>query len=109
METTTAAKTKWQIDPAHSEITFKVKHLMISNVKGAFNEFSANIITTDDEFSNSAITARINAASRQNGLSYSRLMHGLKEADIELDRKILADLAVHDQGTFSQLVETAKG
>jgi len=52
--------------------------------------------------------ARINAASRLNGLSYSRLMHGLKEADIELDRKILADLAVYDQGTFSRLVETAK-
>src|SRR5512139_2308032 len=53
--------------------------------------------------------ARINAASRQNGLSYSRMMHGLKEADVELDRKILADLAVHDQDTFSRLAETAKG
>ena len=53
--------------------------------------------------------ARINAASRLNGLSYSRLIHGLKEANIELDRKILADLAVHDQATFAQIVETAKG
>jgi large subunit ribosomal protein L20 len=53
--------------------------------------------------------ARINAASRANGLSYSRLIHGLKEADIELDRKILADLAVHDQATFARLVDTAKG
>jgi large subunit ribosomal protein L20 len=53
--------------------------------------------------------ARINAASRLNGLSYSRLMHGLKEADVELDRKILADLAVHDADTFSRLAETAKG
>jgi large subunit ribosomal protein L20 len=52
--------------------------------------------------------ARINAASRQNGLSYSRLIHGLKEANIELDRKILADLAVHDQATFAQLVKVAK-
>ena len=40
--------------------------------------------------------ARINAASRMNGMSYSRLIHGLKEANIELDRKILADLAVHE-------------
>jgi large subunit ribosomal protein L20 len=53
--------------------------------------------------------ARINAASRQNGLSYSRLVHGLKQADVELDRKILADLAVYDPGTFSQVAETAKG
>jgi large subunit ribosomal protein L20 len=52
--------------------------------------------------------ARINAASRQNGLSYSRFIYGLKQADIELDRKILADLAVHDQATFSQIVEVAK-
>ena len=53
--------------------------------------------------------ARINAASRQNGLSYSRFIHGLKQASIELDRKILADVAVHDESTFAQLVEVAKG
>ena len=53
--------------------------------------------------------ARINAASRLNGLPYSRLIHGLKEAGIELDRKILADLAVHDEATFGRIVEAAKG
>jgi large subunit ribosomal protein L20 len=53
--------------------------------------------------------ARINAASRLNGLPYSRLIYGLKEANVELDRKILADLAVHDQATFAQIVEVAKG
>jgi large subunit ribosomal protein L20 len=53
--------------------------------------------------------ARINAASRQNGLPYSRLVHGLRQAEIELDRKILADLAVHDEGTFARIVEVAKG
>ena len=53
-------------------------------------------------------TARINAASRLNGMSYSRFMHGLKEADIELDRKILADLAVNDQATFTQIVKAVK-
>lgn len=52
--------------------------------------------------------ARINAASRQYGLSYSRLMYGLKEAGIELDRKLLADLAVTDDAAFAQLVDTAK-
>ena len=52
--------------------------------------------------------ARINAASRQNGLSYSRFMHGLKQAGIELDRKSLAEMAVMDDGAFAQLVELAK-
>ncbi|MBP8220221.1 MAG: 50S ribosomal protein L20 [Aeromonadaceae bacterium] len=52
--------------------------------------------------------ARINAASRQNGLSYSRFINGLKKASIEIDRKILADIAVHDKVTFTALVEKAK-
>ncbi|MEX2504461.1 MAG: 50S ribosomal protein L20 [Egicoccus sp.] len=52
--------------------------------------------------------ARINAAARQEGLSYSRLMHGLKLAGIELDRKNLADLAVHDQAAFAAIVTSAK-
>jgi large subunit ribosomal protein L20 len=52
--------------------------------------------------------ARINAASRQNGLPYSRFMHGLTKAGVELDRKILADIAVHDQAAFTQLVDVAK-
>ncbi len=51
---------------------------------------------------------RINAAARLNGLSYSRFIHGLKQAEVELDRKILADLAVRDADTFAQLVELAK-
>ncbi|WP_409420072.1 50S ribosomal protein L20 [Pseudaeromonas sp. ZJS20] len=52
--------------------------------------------------------ARINAASRQNGLSYSRFINGLKKASIEIDRKILSDIAVHDKATFTALVEKAK-
>ena len=52
--------------------------------------------------------ARINAASRQNGLSYSRFINGLKKASIEIDRKILSDIAVHDKATFTALVERAK-
>lgn len=51
---------------------------------------------------------RINAAARQNGLSYSRFIHGLKQAGVELDRKVLADIAVRDVNTFAQLVEVAK-
>jgi len=52
---------------------------------------------------------RINAAARQNGLSYSRFIHGLKVAGVELNRKVLADIAVRDAETFSRLVEVAKG
>ncbi|MDH4042074.1 MAG: 50S ribosomal protein L20 [Gammaproteobacteria bacterium] len=51
---------------------------------------------------------RINAQSRANGLSYSRLINGLKKADITLDRRVLADLAVHDKPAFSAVVEQAK-
>ena len=50
---------------------------------------------------------RINAAARLNGLSYSRLINGLKCADIEVDRKILADIAVHDQEAFSAIADAA--
>ena len=52
--------------------------------------------------------ARINAGARQNGLSYSKFMNGLKRAAIEIDRKVLADLAVFDKAAFAQLVEKAK-
>jgi large subunit ribosomal protein L20 len=53
--------------------------------------------------------ARINAAARQNGLSYSRFMSGLKQAGVDLNRKVLADMAVHDAQAFVHLVEVAKG
>ena len=52
--------------------------------------------------------ARINAAARLNGLSYSKLMFGLKKANIDLNRKVLADIAVNDAAGFAKLVETAK-
>jgi large subunit ribosomal protein L20 len=52
---------------------------------------------------------RINAAARRNGLSYNRFIHGLKQAGVELDRKILADIAVRDAHAFAQLAEVAKG
>jgi large subunit ribosomal protein L20 len=52
--------------------------------------------------------ARINAAARLNGMSYSRLIDGLKKSDIEINRKILADLAVNDPAAFAKLVEKAK-
>ena len=53
--------------------------------------------------------ARINAAARANGISYSRFMNGLLKAGITLDRKVLADIAVHDAAGFTALTEKAKG
>ena len=50
---------------------------------------------------------RINAAAREQGMTYGRLMHGLKVAGIELDRKVLADIAVHDAAAFAGFVEQA--
>ena len=52
--------------------------------------------------------ARINAACRLNGMSYSTFMHGLKLADVNLNRKVLADIAVNDAAAFTALTETAK-
>lgn len=52
--------------------------------------------------------ARINAAARMNGLSYSKLMHGLKLAEIDINRKMLADLAVNDATAFTALADQAK-
>ncbi len=51
---------------------------------------------------------RINAAAREHGLSYSRFINGLKRAEIDIDRKVLADLAVHDKAAFKALAEKAQ-
>ncbi len=52
--------------------------------------------------------ARINAASRRYGLSYSKFIHGLKQSGVEINRKMLADMAVNDEGAFRSLVEQAQ-
>ncbi len=52
--------------------------------------------------------ARINAAVRAEGLTYSKFMHGLKLANIELDRKVLSDLAIHNEASFKSLTQTAR-
>lgn len=51
---------------------------------------------------------RVNAAARSHGMSYSTFMNGLKKASVEIDRKVLADIAVHDKAAFAVLVEQAK-
>ena len=60
-------KTKWGIDPAHSEIAFKVKHLMITNIKGVFKEYDASIYTTEEDFMTSEIDFWMNPASIDTG------------------------------------------
>lgn len=72
-------KQKWVIDPTHSEIEFKVKHLMVTNVKGSFKEFEASIYTTDDNFMSAEIDCWINPASVDTG-NADRDTH-LKSAD----------------------------
>jgi polyisoprenoid-binding protein YceI len=58
-----ATKTKWTLDPTHSELLFKVKHLMISNVKGEFRKFSAEIFANENDFTKSSIDVKIDSAS----------------------------------------------
>jgi len=60
-------KTKWAIDPAHSEIAFRVKYLMITNIKGVFRDFSARVFTTGDNFTTSEIEFTLNTASVDTG------------------------------------------
>ena len=61
--TTSATTTKWALDPAHSELVFKVKHLMISNVKGQFTKLNAQITSLGTDFANATVTVTIEAAS----------------------------------------------
>lgn len=60
-------KEKWVIDPVHSSIDFRVRHLMITNVKGTFKEFEASIYTTGDDFMTAEVDCTINAASVDTG------------------------------------------
>jgi len=73
------SKTKWSIDPAHSEISFKVKHLMITNVKGVFNEFEGAVYTSEDNFLTSDVEFTMNPGSVDTGAA-DRDAH-LKSAD----------------------------
>jgi len=80
METTDViTKTKWGIDPVHSEIGFKVKHLMVANIRGSFKEFGASIYTTEENFRSAEIDFWIDPASINTG-DEKRDAH-LKSAD----------------------------
>jgi polyisoprenoid-binding protein YceI len=63
MKTETLTKTKWTVDPAHSEFGFKVKHLMITNVKGVFRDVNVHVFTEGNDFLTAEVEVRIEAAS----------------------------------------------
>jgi large subunit ribosomal protein L20 len=86
-----------------SRLYRKAKEQMLHSLNYAYRDRRAR----KGDFRQLWIT-RINAAARQNGLTYNRFIQGLKNAGIEVDRKILAELAVHDAGAFAALVEIAR-
>ncbi len=92
MEQTTTTKTKWVIDPSHSEVGFKIKHLMITNVSGSFDEFGASIYTTGEDFMTAEVDFWMNPATINTG-DEKRDGH-LKSADF-------FDVENHKQITFT--------
>ena len=80
---------------------------MLLSVFSYFNKFSECCCIVNCQVSQH-FTVHFNAAARMNGLSYSQLMHGLKLAEIEVNRKMLADLAVNDAAAFTALADAAK-
>jgi polyisoprenoid-binding protein YceI len=87
-------KTKWSIDLAHSEIEFKIRHLMISNVKGSFKIFDANIYTTSKDFSTAEIDLWIDASS---------IVTGDAKRDEHLKSSDFFDVQKHKQISFTSL------
>ncbi|WP_370898959.1 YceI family protein [Chryseobacterium gossypii] len=90
--------TKWNLDPTHSEITFKVKHMMISNVKGSFRNFTAEIEADDDTFKNAKTTATIhtdsvftNNADRDNHLKSPEFFNAEEHPTITFESQALND------------------
>ena len=90
--------TKWNLDTAHSEITFKVRHMMISNVKGAFNTFTAEVEAEDDTFKNAKVSATIqtdsidtNNADRDTHLKSADFFNAEQNPTITFESTALAD------------------
>jgi large subunit ribosomal protein L20 len=86
-------KSRWRMVKQHLAKSMKAMYRGRKDKKGDFR---------------SIWIQRINAAARQDGLSYSRFMHGLKKAGVALDRKVLADMAMTDPGSFHKLTELAR-
>ena len=96
-----ATKTRWVIDPSHSEIAFKVKHLMIVNVKGVFTEYNASIYTTGDDF----LTAEVDFWMNPNSLKTND-----EKRDAHLRSADFFDIEHHKEITFtSNTIEAIGG
>jgi polyisoprenoid-binding protein YceI len=108
-------KTKWAVDPTHSEISFKVKHLMITNVKGVFKDFSASVSITDGNYVTSDVELTLHPASVDTGVSdrdnhlrsadffdvekYDRISFsgkGIEKADSDGNYVLNGDLTIKD-------------
>ena len=89
MQTTEIARSRWNIDPVHSAIGFKVKHLVVANVRGEFKEYTASIYTRGEDFLSSDIDVRINPASVSTGdVARDAHLKGADFFDVEFFKEI---------------------
>ena len=103
-------KTKWVIDPSHTEVGFRVKHLMITNVKGEFNEFEGNALTSGDDFSEAEIEFSLNPASVDtNDVNRDNHLRSADLFDVEKHGKItFKSSAVKKTGTEGEFELTGE-
>lgn len=120
METAAIEKTKWSVDPTHSEIGFKVKHMMITNVSGSFGKFDVNVETRDDDFTTAQInfTADVNSittasADRDNHLKSADFFDAgnypqLKFASTKMEKKDDENFVLHGNLTIRDVTKPVK-
>ena len=108
--------TKWNLDTTHSEITFKVRHMMISNVKGAFNTFTAEVEAEDDTFKNAKVSATIqtdsidtNNADRDTHLKSADFFDTAKYPSVKFDITKVEDLAAGTESKVAGANKTVSG
>ena len=120
MATQTLAKTKWNLDPTHSEIGFKVKHMMITNVSGSFGKFDVKVDTEESDFTSADITltAELNSISTGNSDRDNHLKSGdffdvarypeLKFVSSKLEQKDDAHFVLHGNLTIKEVTKPVK-
>ena len=120
MATQTLAKTKWNLDPTHSEIGFKVKHMMITNVSGSFGKFDVKVDTEESDFTSADITltAELNSISTGNSDRDNHLKSGdffdvaqypeLKFVSSKMEQKDDAHFVLHGNLTIKEVTKPVK-